>query len=185
MTVLHEPTAQAPDAPTGTEWEELLDAGNKAALEIDTAKWVLGDLAGKVTKRYGENRLGLYASAINRNVDVMRDYRRVSAFYESRVRATFSDAVSWSHYRMAMRLKTPEAALAFLETCDAETLTVAAAADVLDEKLGKPKKAKKLFDGKVRVSRVAGRPCLIVEDVALLPYLDKIVHLIVKEEKTA
>jgi hypothetical protein len=89
---------QVPD-----DWEALASAGREVMQHMDTGRWLAGDLALRVEKHYGTDALGKYAADIGiASRETLKDYRKVAARYESGVRASFP-ALSWSHYRAAVR----------------------------------------------------------------------------------
>lgn len=90
-------------AAVGDGWEALADAGRAVMQHMDTGRWLAGDLALRVEKAYGTDALGKYAADIGiASRSTLKDYRMVAARYQIDVRAAFP-ALSWSHYRTAMR----------------------------------------------------------------------------------
>lgn len=86
-----------------TDWESLVSTGIELAGNMDTGRWALGDLAGCVEKRYGQDALGTFASEIGiARKSTLKDYRRVSARFELDARASFP-SLNWSHFREALR----------------------------------------------------------------------------------
>lgn len=75
------------------EYTELVTQGKKAA----NVQWVLGDLALKVDKKYGENSLAQYAEDIGIDPTTLKHYRRVSGAYEIGRRRPI---LSWSIYEL-------------------------------------------------------------------------------------
>jgi hypothetical protein len=136
-------------------WETLVAQGLDAVQVKDGRSWELGDLAGRVAKRYGEDSLGQYATDIRYNTSTLRDFRRVSAFYPKDVRALFP-LLRWSHYRVAMRVKELEAALDWLERAANDDWPVDALRDAISAVLGEPLKPLKV-EGLGRVVSVQGR----------------------------
>lgn len=143
-------------------WEVLVNAGIQAQEFLDTGRWTIGDLAGLVDKQYGQNTIGTFAKAINVEVERVREYRTVAAFWEiphrQKIRADYP-TITYSHMREAMRLKSVEAAEAFIEECAGEGWTVEEARLKLRERLGKPLPPRKLVDG-VYVPVAAGQSLL-------------------------
>lgn len=119
------------------DWEALADAGRDLADANDRNRWVLGDLALRVETRYGEDAIGQYASEIKVFERTLRTYRQVSAFYENGTRVQYP-ALSWSHYRMAVRLKDVDAAMALLAEAQDNNWSSRDLTDALNLSLGKP-----------------------------------------------
>jgi hypothetical protein len=91
---------QVPD-----DWEALASAGREVMQHMDTGRWLAGDLALRVEKKYGTDALGKYASDIGiASRETLKQYRQVSARYQSDTRVAFP-ALSWTHFRDAMRAK--------------------------------------------------------------------------------
>lgn len=100
-------------AAVGDEWEALVSAGQQIAEAHDRNRWTLGDLGGKVLRRYGEDSIGSYAAAINVRPSTMYDYAACAAYYSVEDRAAFPP-LSWSHFRAAMKASTKAIALEWL-----------------------------------------------------------------------
>lgn len=106
-------------------YEAAISAGIQARESGDSAKWLIGDLALLIRKDYGQDTIGQFAGDIGTAVERVHEYRTVCKFYPRRAehgkpaRADFFDmpAITYSHMRMAMRLKDFDAALEFLEDC--------------------------------------------------------------------
>jgi hypothetical protein len=91
---------QVPD-----DWEALASAGREVMQHMDTGRWLAGDLALRVEKKYGTDALGKYASDIGiASRETLKKYRQVSERYEKGTRGAFP-ALSWTHFRDAMRAK--------------------------------------------------------------------------------
>jgi hypothetical protein len=87
------------------DWEELASAGREVMQHMDTGRWLAGDLALRVEKKYGTDALGKYASDIGiTSRETLKKYRQVSERYEKGTRGAFP-ALSWTHFRDAMRAK--------------------------------------------------------------------------------
>lgn len=152
-------------------WERLCDDGREAVGALDTGRWIIGDLALMVDKHYGENRLNDFAAAIQLEYAAVKVYRRVSRFWTPEIRISFTKlpGVSYSHMRLATRLKTHEAAQDFIEDVSFYTWTVSAAIAELNKRLGKPTPPKKLLDAVGDVVRVAEAHGRAVVTLALAP----------------
>lgn len=136
--------------------ESLGNAGEALAQANDRNRWKLGDLAERVTTRYGDDEFGKFASRIKVFYKTLYDYRQVSRFYpEFSARMEYPN-LSWSHYRMCTRLKDYDAAMAMLNEASARDWSAAQLTDALNQAMGRPP---------------VNRP-LVVETVEALDYED-------------
>jgi hypothetical protein len=151
------------------DWEALADAGREVMRNMDTGRWLAGDLALRVEKRYGTDALGQYATDIGiASKSTLKDYRSVAARYESDARAAFP-ALSWSHYRAALRAK--DDAELFLVQAQDNGWPVAELDRRIKAALGQPTTPVKLYDGAGLVWQYAdtSRPYLVLHgDVSAL-----------------
>jgi len=136
-------------------YEALVSAGIAAYDAKDRAHFVLGQLASEVETVYGDDSLGKYAADINAERARIDEYRRVWNFYQFPAVAAFYDTFAnlrYSHWRDAMRLKTREAALAFLAEASDNGWLVEGARAELDRRAGKPVPGRKVaeFEAKCR-----------------------------------
>lgn len=97
----------------GDDWESLVGAGQTVAAAHDNNRWVMGDLGLKVAKKYGEDRLGSWASEIGQIPTTVYDYVACSGFYNHDDRAAFP-TLTWSHYRAAKAIGDHDAAMVWL-----------------------------------------------------------------------
>ncbi|MCI0348140.1 MAG: hypothetical protein L0Z53_01835 [Acidobacteriales bacterium] len=135
------------------DWESLADAGREIVGDQDRDRWMLGHLAKRVEKRYGEKSIKKFASDINLpSSKTLYDYHRVSKFYPFSVHADFP-ALSWSHFKVAMRLEWEESALNVLCEAEENNWPVAALNERIDEILGKKSPPRKLVDELVNIQR--------------------------------
>ena len=95
------------------EWSALVSAGIQIVEAHDRNRWVLGDLARRVAREYGQKSLATYAGEVNVRSSTMYEYHACATFYPLFARATFP-SLSWSHYRAAMKLKDYDLALEWL-----------------------------------------------------------------------
>ena len=119
------------------DWEDLTSAGRELTEQNDRNRWALGDLAGRCTARYGEDSLTDFASDIRIFYQTVYSYRQVSAFYPSSTRIEFP-ALSWSHYRMCVRLGDLGAALQMLGQASDLNWSARDLTDAINVTLGKP-----------------------------------------------
>lgn len=118
--------------------EALGSAGEALAQANDRNRWKLGDLAMRVTTKWGEHEFIQFAGRIKVFAKTLYDYRAVSAFYPSfSARAEFPN-LSWSHYRMCARLGHVEAAMRMLERASAEDWSATQLTDAINAVKGKP-----------------------------------------------
>lgn len=126
-------------------WEAAIDAANADEQDMAARRWRQGDLALRVQKQYGKNRLGDFAKQINVPVPTIKQRRRMSDFYPADTRYLFEN-VGYSHYRAAMRLKELDAALELLTVCANNSATVEDAMVRVNKIVGKPTPPRKLLD---------------------------------------
>lgn len=151
------------------DWEALADAGRAVMTEMDTGRWLAGDLALRVEKCYGTDALGQYAADIGiASKSTLKDYRAVAARYTKDARAAFP-ALSWSHYRTALRAK--DDAELFLVQAQDNGWPVAELNRQIAAAIGKPVPPRLLYSGRGVVWQYANdsRPYLVLhEDVSAL-----------------
>ena len=162
--VTHIDLSQIDDA-----WESLCEAGRLMTTANDNNRWALGDLAQRVEKRYGESTLADFASQIRLFEKTLAGYRTVSMFYQKETREDFP-ALSWSHYREAMRLGSLEKALELLALVQDQNLSIREMTKLINEALGKPSKP-------VRIAEFAGRIISRENDMIYLETRERITDL--------
>lgn len=141
MAVIDFTVDQVPD-----DWEALADAGREVMRNMDTGRWLAGDLALRVEKKYGTDALGKYATDIGiASRDTLKRYRQVSARYEKGTRGTFP-ALSWTHFRDAMRAGD-DAELWLVQAQDNGWPSVEMARQIAAA-IGKPVPPKLLYSGR-------------------------------------
>lgn len=144
-------------------WETLIGVGIASEDDADERRWFVGDLALRVEKCYGEDRLASFAKAINVSVKTIYERRQMSGFYENSARQNF-DNIRYRHYREAMRLETPERAMCALEKASARGWTIERMGMILsrflrgrqDEPPPKPSDTEKVVDNELHVVSVRG-----------------------------
>lgn len=134
-------------------WEAAVSAAADDEQDMAAHRWRLGDLARRVQKQYGKNRLGDFAKQINVPVPTVKQYRRMSDFYPPDTRYLFEN-IGYSHYRQAMRLKDLGAALELLTVCSGDSRTVEATQVEINKIVGKPTPPVKLLDAEAAVQQV-------------------------------
>jgi len=138
-------------------FEDLCDKGRVAADALDTGRWLLGEIAHDVQKQWGDPFLETFSIQVAVEKKRIYEYRNVYRFYANSAVAEFrsdNPMLRYSHYRDAMRLKTLEDAMVFLNECSALGWTVEQARIKLIERLGKPTPPQKLFDGNLAVGQI-------------------------------
>jgi hypothetical protein len=146
-------------------WETCVSAGIVLAQNLDAGRWSLGDLTGRVEKRYGADAIGNFATEIGMaRKSTLKEYRRVSARYSPDIRMAFSEALSWSHFQAACRAKD-DAELWLARAAD-ENWPVAEMARQIAAAIGKPVAPRLLYSGRGVVWQYAdtSRPYLVLHD---------------------
>ena len=166
------------------DWESLADAGRAVMTEMDTGRWLAGDLALRVEKCYGTDALGQYAADIGiASKSTLKDYRAVAARYTKDARAAFP-ALSWSHYRTALRAKD-DAELYLVQAQD-NGWPVAELNRQIAAAIGKPAPPKLLGSGEGYVyTDLEGAPSLNVLLEGLLTLQREITPVVVKVYEVA
>lgn len=138
------------DRDGGNVWESCVSVGIAAKEMLDEGRFAIGDLARIVAKKkYGKNAIGSFAHAIKQDVNRVREYRRVANFWEIAVRTAIWEecpALTYSDFKIAMRLKDLKKAKAFLREISDQHWSVEQARLVLNVRLGKPLPPMKLLD---------------------------------------
>lgn len=129
------------------DWETLADAGRTAAQDMDSGRFLLGDLALRIEKRYGQDSIGQYSADIGlARAGTLREYARVARRFDIPTRIAFAgDAgLNWSHFREALRAK--DDAEIWLARAADEGWPVAEMARQISAALGKPVPPRKLAE---------------------------------------
>ena len=116
------------------EWDELVAFGRGLAAG---SRWVLGDLACRVGRRYGEARLEAFAEEIDVGYSVLRDYKAVARAFPAEI--VGPQTHSWSVYQ-ALAAQEDR-----LELVSGEPMTAAQARELAASrrKPAKPRKPRK------------------------------------------
>ncbi len=130
-------------------FEALCDEAREAADQLDEGRWTIGRLAAEVETHYAAHNIA--EMAISAGIEKKRiwEYERVYKFYENSAAADYRAAnpmLRYSHFRAAMRLKTPTSALEFLDECSRDGLTAEQAGIKLNERLGKATPPRKIVE---------------------------------------
>lgn len=127
--------------------------------DIDShIRFCIGDVASLIETAYGSDRMGEFAGATKRSKKTCYSYAAVSRFFPLEERASWlaEPALSWSHMRLAMRLKNADDASDFLSYCADNALSVDKASIEIKERLGQTVKPAALFNDTATFERVNG-----------------------------
>lgn len=92
-----------------TKWDDFVVFGQQVRVMKDVSQWWTGDLARRVTTKYGEDSLGKYARETGNNYKSLLEYRRVAKAYPRKTdRLPF---LSWTHHQRALKSANPYALL--------------------------------------------------------------------------
>lgn len=128
------------------DWETLADAGRAVMDDMDSGRWLAGDIACRVARRYGDDSLSKFAAEIGMaRASTLRDYLRVSRFYEPVARATYQGVLSWTHYRTCMR--AGDLAGEWLERANDNGWPIAELDRQMKAAIGAPVPPRKLWEG--------------------------------------
>lgn len=132
-------------------WETLISAGIAAQEQMDSGRWVIGDLALTVQADYGQDTIGKFAKEIAVELASVRAYRTVSAYWhrENSTRIELLEScpmLKWSHFREAMRIKDQSKADQLLREANDKALSIEAFRLTVMSEIGKPLPPKKLLD---------------------------------------
>ena len=89
-----------------TTYEDIIEAGIQLASQIDSNKWVLGDLANLVSLQ--SRAVADYAKVINCRARSLQDWSVMSAFYNPDDRENYPN-LNYTHYRTARRVAIKQA----------------------------------------------------------------------------
>jgi len=145
-------------------YEAAVNIGIKNEYELTIQRWLQGDLALKVEKKYGEGILKKFAAAIHVNHSTLKQRRAMSDFYEKDTRVSFEN-MGYSHYREAMRLGVLEEAVQALQHASDEDMPVWIFKDYIDLKLGKEKSESTNIPGKIE--RVFDRDGMCIIEISI------------------
>lgn len=136
--------------------------GEQAQTNMDTGRWLIGDLALMVAKRYGKNTLQEFADSINVPVARVREYRTTAAFWDRKISVRTEylaefPTLTYTHFRQAMKLKDLDDAQTFLLRCADNGWKSEAAALEVRKLLDKPEPPAKLLDAEGTLLRADQR----------------------------
>lgn len=145
MTDIQELTYEDILQSTDPAWETMCELGRSLVQSTDGKQWELGDLALEVDKEYGKNRIGEWAKAIGSPVSTVKQYRRMSGYYEKDIRVSFPN-LTRAHFLKAICGNDLETSLSLLN--DAANGDWTSERVQVERKLllGRPALPKKLMD---------------------------------------
>lgn len=120
-------------------YEEICDLCREANHEIDDRRWLIGDHALLIDKKYGDHTLDDFSRDIGMNKSTVRGWRRVADFYPESVRRNILNAfpnLTYAYFKDALRLKYLDEAIQWLERCSSEGWSADQASHELSEQLG-------------------------------------------------
>lgn len=144
--------------PESEGWELAVQTGIVAQENADDSYWIIGRLALRVQKRYGEDTIGKFAAAINVPKGSVTEYRGVCDFWPEHIVKHYRSVcpnVPYTIYREATRLKRDgqdecsAVEMTFIEVASAANWSVTDAREAVAALRGKPtpeyKKAGEFF----------------------------------------
>ena len=146
-------------------FEEIADAARLVAADLDTGRWILGDITNRCLRVYGEDSVGRLAAELRMaKAQTLRDYARTARAFPPALRNAYQDApISFTHFRTAaVEADTPEKAEYWLAQAADNLWSVAE----LRKQMGRTKAPVKLYDGAGVVWQYANesRPYLVLSD---------------------
>jgi hypothetical protein len=136
-------------------YAEAEEFGKLCQRNMDTGRWLIGELANFVETEYAERSIEVFADGINVDAERVKEYRTMVRFWTFSARADIStlDGVTYSHMRAAKGLGDLEAAKEFVRTCSLNKWPVWEARNQVNALKGKVT-AKKLYDAYMTVGKV-------------------------------
>lgn len=178
-------------------YEEICEWGRTAAANIDQGRWLIGDLALEVDKRYGKNTVADFAKQINVPVNRVKEYRTTCKFWQNSVRTDILDnnpVITYTHMRKAMRFKDVSIARRFIDECAGNAWTVERAGIEIKARLGEPVPPMNVLNVIARIEHVSihtgdfPRAVIVFDEgvdvFALQRCQGMVVQVVVKAEET-
>jgi hypothetical protein len=133
-------------------YELAIAVGQQRREQADAARVELGEIARRLTVRWGDSTLERYGKDIGVSDRTLRDYRQVvRTLTYGAARQFVTDGVPWKVILLSTRYfpDTPGAAQSFLETAARDHMTIDEAAHALasTSASGKPPKPRVLLNG--------------------------------------
>lgn len=125
-------------------WESLVGAGIAIAQAADRNRWALGDVGARVERTYGYAAIRKFAAEIGVRPSTLYEYVAVAKFYPADSRNDFP-ALSWSHWRAAMKAHDQGDARDYLEEAEAMSTPADVLADVVRADQGLPVRPRQLL----------------------------------------
>lgn len=107
-------------------YDQLVEMARGVTDAHDRNRFALGDIGAAVETRYGAQSIQQFAGDVGVKLrqSTFYEYVEVARFYPAPMRAEFSTLLSWSHFRVAMRLKDIESARMALQEAHDGTMSV-------------------------------------------------------------
>lgn len=143
-------------------WQDVISLGITIADADDDNHFKLGRLAASVGKKYGEDRIGIFADAIRKSKKPLQEWRQVWVFWGMEMITQFRafPMVRYSHFRCAMRvgqkLDDPNAAYRFMMDAVENEWSVGKTEVEAAQRMGKTVGPIKLSEGTAEVVKVSG-----------------------------
>lgn len=129
-------------------FDELCEEGRSAMDSLDDGRWTLGELALQIETQYNAHTIEEFAKQVGAEKSRVYEYRKVYGFYADFLPVQKfreeTPMLRYSHYRDAMRLKTADKVLDWLNEVNGNGYTVEEARVKLCKRLGKPVPPRKL-----------------------------------------
>jgi hypothetical protein len=87
------------------EWESLISSGMEARSRKDESQWELGEIASRVTSKYGKEGLDKFANEVGLTRNSLYRYRDVWRGWQGK---KIISAMSFSHHKIALGSEDPE-----------------------------------------------------------------------------
>jgi hypothetical protein len=139
-------------------WADAVSLGIDARQQIDTGRYVIGDLALLVSAHYGSDEIGRFADDIHMEAKRVQEYRTVCRYYPPLVRASLAGMdLPYSMLRAAMRYDDLDRSLDMLHTAALEHWRVMDLVNAIKQDLGEPVPDAPAFSGPVTLVYERGR----------------------------
>ena len=143
-------------------WQDMVSLGIRLADQDDDTHFALGRLAAAVGKKYGEDRLGMFADTIKKSKKPLQEWRQVWNFFGRDRIEEFRDCptIRYTHFRCAMRVaqnqENAQAALDFLTEAIREEWSVGKAEVEAAQRMGKTVGPMKLGEASAEIVSIKG-----------------------------
>ena len=145
---------------------DVVKLGIQARVDMDTGRYVIGDLAILLKAHYGDEDVKHFASEIKIEAKTVYEYKSVCEFYPQAIRAEYIKDCNYSMLRAAKRLGNLEDAMILLDKAIENVWNSRDIEREVNQAQGQPVQPALVYDGAITVlRRVPGieRPILEVE----------------------